>query len=177
MLFFFIHGRFLCFHSVRSLFVSRISLNGLFPFRPIPFHPFPFRPNFPVLPILFTPFPTLPFSHFVLPFYRFTQFHFAHFLFRPEGISPKFPISPDDHFALFPQGPFPFRPNAIFLISGPKTNEKSSNNLIPQFWTLFLGLLLTAHITDEEDILVKLCFFYQYGYSYDKAYFREFLGI
>ena len=65
----------------------------------------------------------------------------------------------------------------FFSISGPKTNQKFPNNLIPQFWTLFLGLLWTAHIIGEEDILVTLCFFYQCGYSYNDAYFWEFLGI
>ena len=136
---------------------------------------------FPVLPILFSPFPFSPFSHSAQHlsclFAVSPNFIFAYFSFRPEAISPNFPISPNDHFALFPQGPFPFHPKAIFLISWPKINKKFSNNLIHQLWTLFLGLLWTTHIIGEEDILVTLCFFYQCGYSYDDAYFWEFLGI
>ena len=89
-----------------------------------------FAQNFPVSPLLFLPFPTSPFSHSAqylsCPFTVSPNFIFAHFSFRPEGISPNFPISPKDHFALFPQGLFSFRPNSIFLRSGPK---KFSNNL------------------------------------------------
>ena len=101
-------------------------LNSLFPVRPIPFCPFPFCPNFSrfahsLLALSnFTLFPFCPVS--VLPFCCFAQFHFRHFSFRLEAILPNFPISPNDHFALFPLDPFPFHPNAIFLISGPKTN-------------------------------------------------------
>ena len=98
-----------------------------------------FAQFFPVSPILFLPFPSSPFSHSAqylsCPFAVSPNFIFARFSFRPEAISPNFPISPNNHFALFPQGPFSFRPNAIFLISGPKTNKNFSNNLIPQFWT------------------------------------------
>ena len=119
---------------------------------------------FPISPILFSPFPTWPFSHCAhclsCPFAVLPNFIFAHFSFCPKAISPNFPISSNDHFALFSQGPIPFRPNAIFLIYGPKNYKKFSNNLIPQFWTLFSRLLWTAHIIGEEDILVRLCFFY-----------------
>ena len=154
----------------------------LFPVRLIPFRPFPFCSNFPRFAHFF-PFPTSPFSHLAqnlsCPFFRFYPnsfspiFHFAQrpsrptFQFRPMTISP-----------LFPQGPFLFRPNAIFLISGPKTNKKFYTKLIPQFIDLILRVkLLSAHIIGEDDILVTLCFFYQCGYSYDDAYFWEFLGI
>ena len=112
----------------------------------------------------FALFPFRPRS--VLPFCCFAQFHF-----RPFFISPGSHLAQLSHFALYPQGPFPSCPNGIFLISGPKTNKKFSNNLIPQFWTLFWGFLWTAHIIGEENILVILRFFYQYGYSY------KFLGI
>ena len=119
-----------------------------------------FAQIFPVSPIPISPFPTSPFSqsaqYLPCPFAVSPNFIFARFSFRPEAISPNFPISPNDHFALFPQGPFPFRPHSIFLISGPKTNKKFSNNLIPQFWTLCLRLLWSAHIIGEEDILVTL---------------------
>ena len=88
-----------------------------FPFRPFFFHPFQLRP-FPIPPN-------------ICPLADSPNFIFAYFSFRPEAISPNFPISRNDHFALFPQGPFPFH-----LISGPKTNKEFSNNLMSQFWTL-----------------------------------------
>ena len=133
---------------------------------------------FPRFAHFFSPFPASPFSNsgqcLSCPFVVLPNFIFAHFSFRPEAISPKVPILPNDHFALFQQGPIPFRPNAVFLMSGPKTNKKFCKKLIPQFWTLFLRLLWTAHIIGEVDILVTLCFFYQCGYSYDDAYFGSF---
>ena len=151
--------------------IYKISI-GLIPVRPISFRPFPFRLNFSRFAhSFFRPFQLRPFP--IPPHCRFTHF----FFFRPGAISPNFPISPNDHFALFPQGPFPFCPNAIFLISGPKANKKFSINLISHFRTLFLGLLWIAHIIGEEDIWVTLCFFHLFGYSYDDAYFWEFLGI
>ena len=128
---------------------------GLFPVRPIPFHPNFYR----FCPFFFHPFqlPLFPSAQYLsCPFAVSPNFIFAHFSFRPEAISPNFPISPNGHFALFTQGPFLFPPNSIFLISRPKTNRKFSNNLIPQFWTLSLRLLWTAHIIGEEDILVRL---------------------
>ena len=102
------------------------------------------------------PFQTLPFSNFAqylsCPVAVLPNFIFGHFSIRPEAIFPNFPISPSDHFVLFQQGLFPFCPNAIFQISGPKTNKKFSNKLIPQFWTLFLGLLWPAHIIGGQHI-------------------------
>ena len=132
--------------------------NGLFKVRPIPFRPFPFRPNFSRFAYSFFALSNFALFSFrpmsVLPFCRFAvspNFIFADFSFRPEANLPNFPISPNDHFALFPHGPIP---NAIFLISGPKTYTKFSNKLILQFWTLILRLLWNAHIMGEEDILI-----------------------
>ena len=88
---------------------------------------------FPSSPGLFSPIPASTFSHSVqylsCPFAVSPNFIFAHFSCRPEAISPNFPILPNDHFALFPQGPFPFCPNPIFLISGRKTNKKFSSGV------------------------------------------------
>ena len=93
---------FISCHAVPSMF-SRFIPSSPNTISPIPLSPeiFPFRQFFFAL-FLFRPMSVLPFCRF------------AHFSFRPEAMSPNFPISPNDHFVLFTHGPSPFRPNAIF---------------------------------------------------------------
>ena len=105
---------------------------------------------FPVLPVLFSPFPTLPFSHFAkylsCSFPILPKFIFTHLFISPRSyLALLSNFAQLSHFALFPQGPFPFRPNAIFLIFGPKTREKFSNKLIPQFMDLILSVICGLH--------------------------------
>ena len=93
----------------------------IFPFRPFVFRPFQLRP-FPIPPNIcpaLLPFRPISFSPI---------FHFARkpsrrtFPFRPITVLP-FSHKAPSHFAQIP----------FFLISGPKTNKRFSNNLIPQF--------------------------------------------
>ena len=148
------------------------------PSSPNPISPNPISPEFFPFRHFFRPFQLRPFSIIcpallLLCLISFPPiFHFAKKPSRPTFPFRPMTISPFSH-----KAPSHFAPKNIFQISGPKSNKKCSNKLIPEFWTLFLGLLWTANIIGEEDILLTLCFFYRCGYIYDDAYFWEFLGI
>ena len=100
-----------------------------------------FAQVFPISPIPFSPFPTSPFSHSTQYIScPFAQFHFfAHLSFRPKAISPNFPISPNDHFALFPQGPSHFAQIPFFWYLGPKLIKSSLITKFLNFGPYFQG--------------------------------------